>query len=224
MAANQSDERVRALAARLKRFEFDKESLTAEELSVARSSRVYLDGLNPQQSQLKPRLLRTNSLRQYKNWIGVDDSLFEKNPHLIGPPLPGAAARPNEDGRKITNPKIRFTTVAEPLKARTEHRESDQEKLLANYRRNAEIQRAAHAYLFGNSRLVEQYRTLIEEHYAVLVASWWGFLKVVVEVDGTLDLGAGTNVLTADEIVLHPGASIRSRGMLKIDCNRLVQL
>lgn len=200
---------------RLARYGLRREVITAERLVVTRSSRIQLDGLRPERSSYKPRVLETKDLAEFKHWVGVDDELFRRNPHLVGARRP---QRPPYRKVERQHPKIR-QVASRRSRAPDEAAERSRTMLAAG-----DLHAAAMAYVYGPSWLVEEYRKPVELEYVRLIGAIWTFDEVVIEVEGTLALGQGSNVLAADRIELHPGASIQSMGPLKLDCVSLKQL
>jgi hypothetical protein len=131
-------------------------------------------------SPMLRRVLETPSLDQYKAWIGTPDAYIEKG--LAQPPktLPGISPS------RLEQPKNNLGTA-------------DLE----------DLQRAFDYFVFGNSRVVADYRTAITMHYAPFAAALYACSRVEIRSGASLDFTGLPTILLIDRLIIHQGGCIK---------------
>jgi len=129
---------------------------------------------------MRPSVRGTADAAVFKRWIGLDDSLIEEQP-MDG--LPDVPQRAWPEGRVIGLDTL-----------------SDDEW--------GDVQLAAKAYLFGHSRLVESYKTPIEQFFGPFEADVYVIPRLVIEPGATLVVDRRPTAMLVDSLTLHEGGAI----------------
>jgi hypothetical protein len=162
----------------LGRFQLEPDALT-ESLTIDADVDVTLT--NECKTALAPLLIRTESVDEFKSWIGTNDIEFASNPALAGywqlPEKPW-------NGRPVTDPQ----------------------QLTSNERQ--EIEKAGWAYIFGDARTVASYRQVIELLSAPFEAAIYAARKVTIRPGGRLIVSGIPAILLFEEVELHARGKI----------------
>ena len=137
---------------------------------------------------MTPEVRSTTDVALFKQWIGTDDRLIEEHPMEGLPELPSREWPENR--------------VADPAVLSAEEW--------------ADLQRAAKAYLFGHSKLVESYKPAIEVFFGPFEADVYVLDRLVLEPGATLIVDRRPVSLLIDSVTLHPGAAIRLHTIAKL--------
>lgn len=224
---NLPDEHREAFSKRLAVYGLTADSLHGGELRVTRDSMLTLSMSG--NTHVQPRILRTTDLDVVKRWVGVDDRVAQRYARPVClPPLNEreSTGRGYAGGDRA---KERLARQKAVLEADTKAQTSEQEAKLASRatrgvsRQHLEaVQQAARAYVRGYSKLVQpEYKQAVELVFGEFLIPVWAFNRIVVENGSVLQLGPGSNVLTAWEVEIQGSGTIRSKGHLKVDCTNL---
>jgi hypothetical protein len=200
------------LEARLSKYGLGTDALNADTLRVSSQTTVRLaatgGGIAP------ARWLRPNGIAQLKEWIGVPQSVVSQHPGLFNgrrtaklPPTSLVDAV-----TKVAGERRGSTCSCKELRAAVPE--------LRTYA--SEIRGAIRQYLFGDASELAPFEGLLDHSFATAYP-FWLFGKVVVEEGGVLEIGAGTNSIVVDTVIIEEGGEIRCEGSLKIDCRRIAR-
>lgn len=167
-----------SITEKLARFQLEPHVLT-ESLIVEADVNVSL--AHECKTALAPLLMRTQSVDEFKSWVGMNDIEFASNPALAGYwPLPEKPW----NGRPVTDPQ----------------------QLTGSERQ--EIEKAGRAYIFGDARAVASYRQVIELLGAPFEAAVYAARKVTIRPGGRLIVSGIPAILLFEEVELHAGGKI----------------
>jgi hypothetical protein len=153
--------------------------LSWQSLTVEPGQHLVLSTDPADHAAVQPVMLGTRSLATLKRWIGVDDATCRALPQDVRYwPLPAQ----RWSGRKVTDPRG-FSA-----------------------REQADIERAGHAYLFGDSELVEDYREVIELCRGPFEAAVYAFSDLSILPAGRLTITGAPAIVLCHSLDLHaPG-------------------
>ncbi|WP_322014705.1 hypothetical protein [Paraburkholderia sp. J12] len=155
--------------------------LPAASLTLETGTRSCLSSNPADRSAVPPVLLKTHSADLYKHWIGVSDEIARAHPEATRYwPLP---TRP-WSGRAVSSPSG-FT-----------HDE------------RIDIERAGHVYLFGDSRLVADYREVIELYHGQFEAAVYFIDELTVMPASRLDVVGAPAIVVCDKLDLYESGQI----------------
>ena len=161
-----------------------------DELIVRRGETLVL------RERLTGRPLETGSVTQFKEWIGLADSIAERYPLEGLPELPRA--------------ELARDRIIDPATLTDGEWE--------------DVQRAASAYLFGHSALVAGYREAIELLYGPFAADAFALPRIVVECGGTLVVNGRPAAILSESLELHEGGDIRLHTVTRMSVESLHKL
>ena len=163
---------------RLARFRLESDELTG---SLIVEADVDVDLSSVYTSAIAPILMRTDSVDEFKSWVGTNDIEFSSNPALAGywqmPEKPWS-------GRRVTDPQ----------------------QLTGSERR--EIEKAGWAYIFGDARTVASYRSVIELLSAPFEAAVYAARKVTIHPGGRLIVTGVPTILLFEEVEIFQNGKI----------------
>ncbi len=153
----------------------------SEPLIVKSGSQVVISTTLDLATSFQPCVRRTNKLDQFKAWIGMSNSLFEEGVFSFTKELPS----------KPWSPKL-VTDISSLAPAEQE-----------------DIQRASYAYLFGNSKLVDSYKEVIEKFHAPFEVAVCAIEKVFIEPGSSLIVrGNRPAILIFGELEIIEGGKV----------------
>lgn len=153
-----------------------------EQLIVKSGSNLVISTTLDSEESFQPCLRTTNNLDQFKAWIGMSDSLFEQG--------------------------VFSQTEDLPLKSWTPKPVTDKSKLTPTEQQ--EIERASYNYIFGNSKLVESYKEIVETLHAPFEIAVCAIKKVVIEPGSSLIIqGSRPAVLIFGELEIIEDGQVK---------------
>jgi len=165
--------------------EFDLNQISevhCEPLIVKSGSQVVISTTLALSAPFQPCLRSTNNLDQFKAWIGLPNSLFEQGVFSFTKELPSKPWMPKA---------VSDTSSLSPAE-------------------REDIQRASYAYIFGNSKLVDGYKQVIEKLHAPFEVAVCAIEKVIIEAGGSLIIqGSRPAVLIFGELEIIEGGNIK---------------
>ena len=201
---------------RIAKYGLTAKDVDAEILRVGKKQVVRLGCLSKRPSFYRPRLLRAGGVDDVKNWIGTPDSVFKHKPKMAD--RFKFEKPPAEDTLKAFT-KLHQKHVKEKDAAKKKAYSSEIFELIRKDRK--ELNRIAKAYVYGNSKSVEAWRVWLDWLLRDSEFPVWLFQKVVVESGAVLELDSGPNILTGDILVIEPGGTIRTSGVLTLNFSEL---
>jgi hypothetical protein len=178
------------LRSALRLYDLTPDDRWSEALVVEAGANLRID--SSEDCPMLRRVLNTQSLEQYKEWIGVPDSQIQSG--LVMPPreLPSAAAERLEQPKNLLDA-------------------ADLE----------DLKRAFDYYVFGNSAVVSDYRTAIALHHAPFAAALYACSQLEVQSDASLEFTNLPVILLVDRLMIHQGGSLKFYTPAKIVVNVL---
>lgn len=166
-------------------------------LIVKSGSNVVISTTLDLQTPFQPCLRITKNLNQFKVWIGMPNSLFEEEVFSFTKELPSNSCIPESFADKSS-----FSLAEEK-----------------------DIQRASYAYLFGNSKLVDGYKEIIEKFYAPFEVAVCAIEKIVIESGGSLIIqGSRPALLILRELEILQGGNIKIYAPTNMTVQKLYKL
>ncbi len=203
-------------ADRLFKFGLPPDAIHAERLLAAKGTVIYLGGPGAKQSFHAPRLLQCKSVNDAKTWIGVPDAVLEKYPK---------AAQQREA------PKLPPTSVIWMVKGALAgmEREKDfqaKKKLVEGLRRELSpytdsLSAMTRSYIYGNAKRLAEWEQVLSFVLTDWCIPFWAFNQIIVEAGSVLELGPGTNILSADELIIEHDGTVRAYGALALNVGTL---
>jgi hypothetical protein len=178
------------------------ESELKEELVVPCRSIVTLSASPRHASHRPPRVVTTRDLDELKAWIGIDDQA-----------VPNRCLAESEHRRemkslcRMCNGENRQEGDSGDFRARVHQAERAHAK-------NDSIRAHARSYLYGDSRLVQEAKPVIERFFVAFSVYVWAFPDIRVKSGSVLAVGPGANTLIAKNIEIEEGGRIVSIGSL----------
>ena len=83
------------------------------------------------------------------------------------------------------------------------------------------IRAHARSYLYGDSRLIPEAKSVVETFYGSIEVLVWLFPKVKVSSGSVLLFGSGANTLLASELEIEKGGQVLSFGSLTVNVHNL---
>ncbi|TFI53152.1 hypothetical protein BLD44_017600 [Mastigocladus laminosus UU774] len=154
----------------------------SESLIIKSGSQVVISTTLDMSALFQPCLRSTKNLDQFKAWIGIPNSLFEQGVFSFTKELPSKPWM----SKAVSD--ISSLSLAE----------------------QEDIERAGYAYLFGNSKLVDSYKEVLEKLHAPFEVAVCAIKKVVIESGGSLIIqGSRPAVLIFGELEIIEGSTIK---------------
>jgi len=193
---------------RLSKYRLEPDALSAESLRVPSGDLVALSSGN---SFHPPRLLRPGNIGVLKDWIGVPDRVFDgvegKSTPRVAPSAALARLRDRPD-------------LAQIIDLAPGHRDArDLDRQLTE--QSSSLSALTQVFLYGDARPLEDWRGVLDAWTRRRRVPVWIYRTLTVERGGVLEVGDGFNVLVVRRLVLREGGTIRVRGRLKMDLERL---
>jgi len=142
------------------------------------------------------RVLHTERLDEFKQWIGIADELIEH-----GAMFPPADLPKNPWSARLERPRSELTEL--------EWRD---------------IELATKYYLFGDSRIVSQYKSAITGHFGPFEAGLYAAEKIEIMPGATLSVTGYPAILIFGEVVIHQGGAMKLYTPTKMFADRLLKL
>jgi len=177
--ALQTDESSAAIQAALAQCDAAQD-LPPVSLSVERDQHLMLSSDSADASAVTPLMLTTSDVDLFKLWIGVPDESCRTHTRLQYWPLPTR----RWSGRKVSS-RLDFT--------------ADEA---------ADIERAGHVYLFGDSALVRDYRDVIGLYHGTFEAAIYSMSELSVMPGARLSVVGAPAVLLCSKFDLHASGQL----------------
>lgn len=177
----------------LAEYGLDPAEVMTETLLLEAGTTLHL-GHDP--CELLNRVLYTERLDEFKQWIGIADELIEH-----GPMLPPADLPQNPWTARLERPRTELTELEWK-----------------------DVELAAKYYLFGDSRLVSQYRSAITRHFGPFEAGLYAAEKIEIMPGATLSVTGYPAILIFGEVVIHQGGAMKLHTPTKMFADRLLKL
>jgi hypothetical protein len=226
-----------AFRRRLARLGVDENALIADELIVPPGTTMQLSP-SPEAGG-EPRRLVTGDLDILRKWVGTPDALKDNRRvsdlHRRLTRFPTLAAATAATGR-LARTATRAGTASVTLADLIDVRPPELESAVTRHRAAVDVGRpdvrlsvleletlraVADTYVHGNKASVAQFKSAVEKFFGLFEVWGWFYTEIRVTKNSTLTFGPGANVATAHQVVLEPGARIRSFGHLRLDCSIL---
>jgi len=136
-----------------------------------------------------PVLRKTADIAEFKEWIGMSNALIEQEP------LDGLPALP-----KNAWPSGRVIASLDGLSAAEV----------------ADVEAAANAYIWGDSRLVRSYKETLDRVYGPFEVDVYVVSKLVVDAGATLLVSGRPTAILCESIELHDGSSLRLHAVTRM--------
>lgn len=146
--------------------------------------------------ELLCRVLHTEQLDEFKQWIGIADELIEH-----GSMMPPADLPKSPWSARLERPRSELT-------------EFDWK----------DIELATNYYIFGDSRLVSQYKRAITQHFGPFEAALYAAERIEIMPGATLSVMGYPAILIFSEMVIHQGGALKLYTPTKMFVDRLLKL
>ena len=191
MATNKKSRKEEVFGRRLETYCHSQEDLQ-EDLDVSCRSVVVLSASPKHASAKRPQVLQTTDLAELKRWIGNPDEAVRNRCFA------------DIDARR---------GLKELAAVVTSH---DAEAKPAGTRLDA-VRTFARSYIYGDSTLAAQAKSIVEKSFGIFEIYAWLFRKIKVSSGSVLAFGPGANVLNASEIEIEEGGRVVSYGSLTVN-------
>lgn len=210
----------REFSERLRKYGLTPDDVQANTLRVVERSIVYLGDGGSRASFHAPRWLRCRGIDDAKRWLGVPDKAVRLNQKAVDKQevrhFPPASARreAEELTRALASVEPADTTRIARINASIDE----------FCRRNAaDLARLARSYVLSDSKPLKKWKLYLDLVARQLLVPIWAYETVVVKGGSVLEFSGGANVLTAGNLVIESGGTIRCRGTLNLDVGSLTR-
>ncbi|HTB12174.1 MAG TPA: hypothetical protein VK752_11410 [Bryobacteraceae bacterium] len=148
-------------------------------VTIASGHKAYLHSDPAAASLIRPVILRTQSLDEFKSWMSVPDEVHRTHPAEMEWEIPSKPW----NGRLIQKQDL------------------DSEERTA-------LDLAYYAYVFGDSRRVESYREILENCFAPFEAAVYKASRVRIEAHGDLIVQGCAAILEFDDLIINAGGRL----------------
>jgi len=190
-------------------------------LEVTSRSVTVLSRNPAHRSERTPRVLYTQDLDELKSWVGIPDETVAKRclvdrehrrtMHRLRTLCDKYQAEVSTSDERS---KAAALDVRPRIKAALCNQGDARESLDS-------IRAHARSYLYGDSTLIPESKSVIEVFFDQFEVSTWILPKIVVKAGSVLAFGPGMNNLLASEVEIETGGQIVSTGSLSVHVGTL---
>jgi hypothetical protein len=211
MKKESNSENSDMFASNLQKFLLSEDDIRHSDLMVSSRSSITLSRSAKHASNYSAISLQTTDLDELKRWIGMPDDAVKSRSFVS------------------RTDRAHVKELCEFCKYHETERPADRRNLLISRIREdkqpaaktTSLRAYTRSYLFGDSEIVAEAKSVLQDFYGTIDIGVWLFPNVTVKSGSVLSFGTGSNVLLANNLVIEEGGSVVSQGSLSVNVTTL---